>query len=65
MTVIESISIEHVLPQNPVNWGLEEEDVKHYVNLIGNLTLVGQPFNSEAQNFVLERKIGIFRDCRT
>ena len=62
MTVNESISIEHVLPQNPVNWGLVDQDVKHYVNLIGNLTLVGQPFNSEAQNFSLERKIGIFRE---
>lgn len=61
MTVIDSISIEHILPQNPVNWGLEVDEIKNYVNLIGNLTLVGQPFNSEAQNFDLERKIGIFR----
>jgi hypothetical protein len=62
ITVIDSISIEHILPQNPVNWGLSEEEVKPYVNSIGNLTLVGQPFNSEAQNFELGRKIGIFRE---
>lgn len=62
MVVIESISIEHILPQNPVNWNLDEDEVKGYVNLIGNLTLVGQPFNSEAQNFTLERKVGIFRE---
>lgn len=53
-----SISIEHILPQNPdIAWGLSEEDVLPYVHRIGNLVLVGAGLNSSAKNFHLSRKI--------
>ena len=45
------VNIEHFVPQNPGKaWGVGIEDVKDYVNLLGNLTLVDKKFNSAAGN---------------
>ena len=59
----DSISIEHILPQKSEEyWGINEEEVKPYVHLIGNLVLVGIGFNSSARNYELERKISALRE---
>jgi len=65
------VNIEHVLPQRPeVAWGLTKEDIREYVNLLGNLTLVSEVINSKAGNKTAEAKceelsksdIGITKD---
>ena len=64
ISINESISIEHLLPQNPENWHLEADGVREYVHSIGNLLLVGIPLNSEASNLPLEDKVGVLRESR-
>jgi hypothetical protein len=45
------VNIEHILPQKPdSDWGLKKGEIKDYVNLLGNLTLVHEVINSKAGN---------------
>ncbi len=53
----DNVNIEHFLPQNPVEWGLTKPEIKPYVNLLGNLTLVSKGFNSTIGNKPIEEKI--------
>lgn len=65
------VNIEHILPQNPDEaWGLKKGEIKDYVNLLGNLTLVHEVINSKAGNKTAKAKaselekseIGITKD---
>lgn len=65
------VNIEHILPQRPDDaWGLKKGEIKDYVNLLGNLTLVHEVINSKAGNKTAEAKsaelakseIGITKD---
>lgn len=51
------IHIEHILPQDPKKWGLEKKDIKEYVNLIGNLTIISQATNISMSNNTIEDKL--------
>lgn len=52
-----SVNIEHILPQTPDKcWKLQKRDIKDYVNTIGNLTILNQKLNKEAQNKCLDFK---------
>ncbi|MEH2352346.1 DUF262 domain-containing protein [Nostoc sp.] len=57
-----NITIEHVLPQNPIynsvweNWFATQEERDQYVNRIGNLVLLSSYKNSQAQNYDFELK---------
>lgn len=53
------VNIEHLLPQKPhKDWGLKtKKEIKPYVNLLGNLTLVDVTINSAVQNFTIDKKI--------
>ena len=54
----ESISIEHILPQEPGEyWPDRGENWEEFVHHIGNLVLVGQGFNASARNYGIERKL--------
>lgn len=60
----ERISIEHVLPQTLTpywsdDWGKDDLH-EQWVNKIGNLVLLSQRKNSEAQNYEFERKKKIY-----
>ena len=50
------VTVEHVLPQNPapdsiwVTWFPDKEEREKYVNCIGNLVLLSNKKNSQAQN---------------
>lgn len=56
------VNIEHIVPQKPhEDWKLGREDIKGYVNSIGNLVLLSKVLNSEAQNDVLRKKIPILK----
>lgn len=45
--VIDEPDIEHILPQNPFNWGIDQKDVADYVHTIGNLTLLTKADNQD------------------
>ena len=54
----DKVNIEHILPQTPNrSWGLSKEQIKPYVNKIGNLTLVDVKINSSIGNKVIKDKI--------
>ena len=54
---LSMINLEHILPQNPKNWGLSKEDVEDYVNKIGNLTMISKKINSTMGNKGLKEKL--------
>lgn len=65
------VNIEHILPQKPdEDWGLKKDEIRDYVNLLGNLTLVHEVINSKAGNRTAKAKalelakseIGITKD---
>lgn len=57
----ENISIEHIMPQKPSSdWGLSRSDIKEYVDVLGNLTLIDRSYNSEAGNKSIKDKAKIF-----
>jgi uncharacterized protein with ParB-like and HNH nuclease domain len=49
-------TIEHILPQDPTKWKLTKEEVKDYVEHIGNLTLLHDNDNSKAGNETMKYK---------
>lgn len=49
-------SIEHILPQEPKEWGLKRKDIKEYVHSIGNLTLLHPKDNQIAKNKSMRSK---------
>lgn len=51
------VNIEHVLPQKPVQWGLDEKEIEDYVHSIGNLTYLSKKLNSEIGNKPIVEKI--------
>jgi hypothetical protein len=58
----DMVNIEHLLPQKPhEDWKLGRDEIKTYVNSIGNLVLLSKILNSEAQNDVLKNKIPILK----
>ena len=57
-----SVSIEHILPQNPTKWNLSKAQIKPYVNTIGNLTLIHPDMNGRMGNKTLEEKIPVLEE---
>lgn len=54
----DTVNIEHVLPRNPhADWGLTKRQIKSYVDKLGNLTLLSNRLNSQAQNSPLHTKL--------
>lgn len=52
------VNVEHVLPQNPSkDWKLSKREIKTYVNLLGNLTLLSKVINSKIQNGLVKYKL--------
>jgi hypothetical protein len=53
-----TVNIEHLLPQKPhPDWKLKKKDIKNYVNLLGNLTLLSSVINGAVQNFTIDKKL--------
>jgi len=53
-----NVNIEHILPQNPnKNWKVSKSDIKDYVNLLGNLTLISVATNSSIGNKTIKEKV--------
>lgn len=58
-----NVNVEHIIPQTPgKDWDLSVEDIKDYVNLLGNLTLVDKVINSKAGNKSLKEKLLLLAD---
>ncbi|MFA6992091.1 MAG: DUF262 domain-containing HNH endonuclease family protein [Candidatus Gracilibacteria bacterium] len=47
---LKGSTIEHILPQEPKEWGLTKKDIKDYVHNLGNLTLLNEDDNNKAEN---------------
>ena len=60
----QKMSIEHILPQNPKEWNLTKNQVKGYVNKVGNLTLVFEDDNGKMGNKILTEKLPILKKSR-
>ena len=59
------VNIEHILPQTPDKaWGLTKNDIKGYVNKLGNLTLLHEKLNSAASSSPISEKIEYFRKSK-
>lgn len=58
----QTVSIEHVLPQNPkigskwLEWFPAEEERAKYTHRIGNLALLSRKKNAQAQNYEFDKK---------
>lgn len=50
-------TLEHILPQEPAEWGYKKKDIKPYVHSIGNITLLNQKENSLLKNKPFEEKV--------
>lgn len=59
-----SANIEHILPQDPKEWGKTKKEVKDYVNLLGNLTLVSKKINGSIGNKPLKEKAKEFEKSK-
>lgn len=55
------VNIEHILPQEPSEWKLTKKDVKGYVNMLGNLTLIDKKINGSIGNKILKDKMAEFK----
>ena len=59
----KTINIEHLLPQNPdKEWGLNKQDIKGYVNKLGNLTLLSKEINGRMENAVISKKLPLLKE---
>jgi len=59
------VNIEHILPQTPDKaWGLTKNEIKGYVNKLGNLTLLHEKLNSAASSAPIKEKIRYFRKSK-
>jgi len=56
-----NVNIEHILPQKPAKWGLDQSQVKPFVHLIGNLTLLDESYNRTIGNEPLSVKLDHLR----
>ena len=54
----DQVNIEHILPRSPSKeWTLSQSEIKGYVNLLGNLTLLSKVINSRIQNGPIKQKL--------
>lgn len=58
------VNIEHVLPQDPIEWGLSKAKIKDYVNKLGNLTLIAKRINGIMGNMKLKDKVDLFNESK-
>lgn len=58
------INIEHILPQDPHEWSFTKNEIKDYVNILGNLTLIDRQINGAMQNKKLKDKLPEFNNSK-
>lgn len=61
----DKVNIEHILPQNPKQWGVTKKEVKEYVNKLGNLMLLGTNINGVLGDKGYDEKIEILKAHNT
>lgn len=53
-----SVNLEHVLPQNPsIEWNLKANEIKSYVHMLWNLTILWAVINKQIWNKTLDQKL--------
>jgi len=56
------VTAEHIIPRNPgKGWNVTKEEIKDYVEKLGNITLIGEGFNKRMGNKSLKEKIKFLR----
>lgn len=58
------VNIEHILPQDPTEWGYSKKEIKDYVNKLGNLTLIAKTINGPMGNKPLKEKAELFKKSK-
>lgn len=56
LITLTETSIEHILPQEPKDWGYTKKEIKDFVHNIGNLTLLHPKDNEKAKNKPMKKK---------
>ena len=58
----ESVSVEHIYPQNPNDeWELDESKMQRYVSRLGNICLLEKRLNRDLQNAGFSDKIAVYK----
>ncbi|WP_453989991.1 DUF262 domain-containing protein [Bacillus nitroreducens] len=55
------VHLEHIMPKKPAEWNIDSELHQKYLNRLGNLTLLGQEFNTSIQNKPFELKKQVYQ----
>lgn len=59
----DEVNIEHILPQKPIKGSnLKRKDIKHYVNKLGNLTILDKRINSKVGNRPVKEKANVYKE---
>lgn len=54
------VHIEHIMPQKPEKWDVDDELANEYKNRLGNLTLLGEEYNKNASNDTFNNKKKVY-----
>lgn len=58
----DSVSIEHVYPQNPSDdWDLDESKMQRFVFRLGNMCLLEKGLNRDLQNAGFAEKVAVYQ----
>ena len=58
------VNIEHILPKDPTQWKLTKNEIKEYVDNLGNLTLISERINGSMGNLPLKQKIEFIKKSK-
>jgi len=59
----DNVNIEHLLPQKPDKaWGVSKDQIKGYVNKLGNLTIIDKKINSRIGNKSIKDKVEVIKE---
>lgn len=56
----KKVHLEHIMPQKLGKWEVDEDTHRVYINRLGNLTLLGQEYNTSLKNKVFTVKVSTY-----
>lgn len=60
----KKVHLEHIMPQKIGNWEVDEDTHKLFLNRLGNLTLLGQEYNTSLKNKPFNIKVETYKDSK-
>ena len=67
LTIIDDnnkIHIEHIMPESIGKWRISKDIHSEYLNRLGNLTLMGNEYNKEIQNYLFDEKKKVYKKSK-